>query len=52
MNVASPSRPEKEEAVTFLEEWAIKVPAENSKAIPIIAEEEAEARPLAGKPDA
>jgi hypothetical protein len=44
MNLASLSRPEKEEAVTFLEEWAIKVPAENSKAIPVIAKDEAEAR--------
>ena len=32
MNVASLLRPEKEEAVTLLEERAIKVPAENSKA--------------------
>ena len=56
MNVASPSRPEKEEALTPFEERAIKVPAENSKAIPASAKDEAEARPLdllgAGKADA
>jgi hypothetical protein len=44
MNVAPLSRGEKEEMLTLLEERAIKVPEENSKAIPIIAEDEAEAR--------